>query len=60
MPSFLGMKKGNAYENFEGTMHPVFRCSLTKFLHVSISWGLRKYILEIFGVNDDKRSMVWL
>ena len=60
MPSFFGMKKkGDACRDFDGTMHLVSRCFLLKASYVSISWGLREYTLVIFGVNMDRRLIVW-
>ena len=54
------MKKNReAWGDFEGIIHPVFRCSSMNALQVSISWGLRGYILAILGVKSGFRSMTW-
>ena len=43
VPSFFGTKKkGEAWGDFEGMIHPVLRCSSMKVLHVSTSVGLRE------------------
>ena len=57
--SFFGIKKkGEAWSDFDGTICPVLRCSLTKVLQVSISVGLREYTLAIFGMKSGLSSMV--
>ena len=41
--SFFGTKKkGEAWGDFKGTIHPILRCSSMKALHVSISVRLRE------------------
>ena len=58
MLSFLGTKKNrDAWGDLEGTMHPVFRCSLTNALQVSISRRFKGYTLVIFGTKLGFRSM---
>ena len=43
MPSFLGTKKNReACGDLDGMMHPIFRCSLMKVLHISISKGFKE------------------
>ena len=56
---FLGDKeKGEACGDFNRTMRPVLRCSLTNVAQVSFSLGLRGYTLVILGTNVSFRSMV--
>ena len=59
VPSFLGTKKkGVACGDFDGMMHPVFRCLFMKALQAPFSAGLRGYTFTIFGTKESWSSMV--
>ena len=52
-------KNGDACGDFEGKMHPDFRCSLMNALQASFSARLSRYTLAILGTKESLSSMVW-